>query len=149
MDYRKVFVRYLQSHDLKLTRSREAILDAVFATHSHFDAEQLYLWMREDKKNVSRATIYRTLPYLVHSGLIRKSLCDEHREEYEHIYGHPNHFHLQCSSCGRIIEQSDEELEKLIKRLAKNNGFSLQDYSIGIKGRCSLCQIEKTDKDKS
>ncbi len=140
MDYRDVFVKYLQSRGLKLTRPRETIMEAVFATHSHFDVEELYLSLREEKKNVSRATIYRTLPYLLQAGLIRKSMCDDHKEEYEHIYGHPNHLHLLCLTCGRIVEQSDEELDGILERIARHNGFTVKDYSVGIKGHCSLCR---------
>lgn len=139
-NYREVFHSFLQSQGLKLTRSREAIMEAVFATHSHFDVEELFQSLRGSKKNVSRATIYRTLPYLLHAGLIRKSNCIEEREEYEHIYGHPNHLHLLCRKCDRIVEQSDDELERVLKRIAKNNGFAFEDYSVIIKGLCSLCR---------
>ncbi len=143
MNYREVFVKYLQSQGLKLTRSRETIMEAVFATHSHFDVEELYLSLREEKKNVSRATIYRTLPYLLQAGLIRKSMCDDHKEEYEHIYGHPNHLHLVCIACGRIVEQSNEELDRVLERIAKHSGFTIKDYSLGVKGLCSLCRKKK------
>ncbi|MBW6515771.1 MAG: transcriptional repressor [Candidatus Cloacimonetes bacterium] len=140
MEYREVFINYLQSRGLKLTRPREAILDAVFAIHSHFDAEELYQMMRNNKSNVSLATVYRTLPYLLQAGLIRKSMCDESKEHYEHIYGHPNHLHLLCVACGRIVEQTDEELERVLNRIAKHNGFSMQDNTVRIKGLCSLCR---------
>lgn len=140
MDYKEVFTRYLNSQGLRLTTSRELILEAVFATHSHFDVEKLYESLKEDKKKVSRATIYRTIPYLLNAGLIRKSFCDDQREEYEHIYGHPNHLHLQCVICGRIVEQSDKEIEAAIEKIAKHHVFTIRDYSLGIKGLCSLCR---------
>ncbi len=143
MDYKEAFLDYLKSEGLKLTRSRAAIIEAVFAIHSHFDVEELYQLLKEDKKNVSLATVYRTIPFLLQSGLIRKSMCDEDKEHYEHIFGHPNHLHLLCFSCGRIVEQTDEELEQVLERIAKHNGFEMQDNTVSIKGLCSLCRGKK------
>lgn len=138
MEYRKIFNDYLQGRGLRLTRIREIILEAVFATHSHFDAEELYDYVRS--KNVSRATVYRTIPLLVDSGLVKKSLFGLNKEKYEHIYGHPNHFHIICQNCGRVVEQIDKDLEQSIVRITENNGFKYQDYNLRISGVCSLCK---------
>lgn len=143
MEYREKFISFLQTEGLKLTRSREAVMEAVFATHSHFHVEEIYQKLREEKKNVSLATVYRTLPYLLQSGLIRKSLSDDNKEHYEQIYGHPNHLHLLCLSCGRIVEQTDEKLEQSLERIARNNGFTMQENSVSIKGYCSICQKKR------
>jgi Fur family ferric uptake transcriptional regulator len=148
-EYRNVFIRYLRSQGLKMTRSREAIMDAVFATHSHFDVEDIYQHLCKARKLVSRATIYRTIPYLLAAGLIRRSMCQDHKEEYEHIYGHPRHLHLLCISCGKILEQADNDLEKILFRIARNNGFTLEDYVVSLKGLCSDCRRDSNqDKDK-
>jgi len=145
-EYKEVFLKYLCSEGMKMTRTREAILDAVFVTHSHFDVEDLYQQLRRSKKLVSRATIYRTLPYLLEAGLIRRSMCSDHKEEYEHIYGHPNHLHLLCVSCGKILEQADNELEQVLLRIASQHGFTLDDYVVSLKGHCADCR-NKSNKD--
>jgi len=137
MDYRTIFIDYLQKRGLRLTRVRSIILEAVFTTHSHFDADELYDLVRH--KDVSRATIYRTLPFLVDSKLVKKSMFGLNKEKYEHIYGHPNHFHIICTKCGRVIEQIDKGIECSIIRLAENSGFEYKDYNLRISGICSLC----------
>lgn len=148
MDHREVFVNYLKKKDLQLTKSREAILDAVFETHSHFEIEELYQMLRSNRKNVSRATVYRTIPYLVDAGLIRKLRYSDQKEQYEHIYGHPNHFHLHCLNCNRVIEQSSPELDTNIHKIAKKLGFKLSDYTISISGYCSLCSPSNENNTK-
>ncbi|MCB5230622.1 MAG: Fur family transcriptional regulator [Candidatus Cloacimonas sp.] len=146
MDYREVFINYLKKNDLQLTKSREIILDAVFETHSHFEIEELYQMLRYKNKKVSRATVYRTIPYLVEAGLVRRLRYSDQNEQYEHIYGHPNHFHLHCLNCDRVIEQNSPELEKNIEKLAKRLNFKIQDYSVSISGHCSLCEEKETER---
>jgi Fur family transcriptional regulator, ferric uptake regulator len=139
MQYKEIFRNYLLEKGLKLTRSRLAILDMVFDTHSHFDAEDLYQMIRTKDKNVSRATVYRTIPHLTDSGLVRKSMRQEGKDYYEHVFGHPDHLHLICTKCGKIIEQTDRKLEAAIKKIATNNGFEYREYLLSIKGLCPLC----------
>lgn len=138
MEHRRIFTNYLQERGLRLTKVRELILEAVFATHSHFDAEELYDSLKGQA--VSRATVYRTMPLLVDSGLVKKSMFGLDKEKYEHIYGHPNHFHIICKKCGRVIEQIDKNLEMSIMEITDRNGFTYEDYHLKISGICSLCK---------
>jgi len=138
MEYRDIFNGYLQERDLRLTRVREIILNAVFETHSHFDAEELYDFVRA--KGVSRATVYRTIPLLVDSGLVKKSLVIRNKEKYEHIYGHPNHFHIICKNCGRVVEQTDKYIDSEVTKLTEKIGFKFIDYNLRINGICPLCK---------
>ena len=141
MEYRKIFNDYLRGRGLRLTRVRQIIVDAVFATHSHFDAEELYDLVRNN--DVSRATVYRTIPFLVDSGLVKRSMFGLNKEKYEHVYGHPDHFHLLCRMCGRVVEQIDDDIESSIRRIAKDNGFEYEDYNLRISGICALCKNKK------
>ena len=147
MTYKEKFSLFLREKGLKLTKSRLVVLEMVFATHSHFDAEELYQMIWSKDKSVSRATVYRTLPYLTASGLVRKSMRQDGRDQYEHVYGHPDHLHIICTGCGKVIEQTDKKLEAAIIQIAINNGFSFTDYQLSIKGLCSLCNNEEDIKD--
>ncbi len=53
----KKFRDYIQSRGLKFTPERETILNHVFENHGHFEAEELLIDMRKNKKRVSKATI--------------------------------------------------------------------------------------------
>ncbi len=66
----KVFSDYIQSKGLKFTPERKAILNHVYESHGHFEAEELMIDMRKNNNRVSKATIYRTLALLVKSGLL-------------------------------------------------------------------------------
>ncbi len=134
-----VFEKYLVSKDLKLTKPRKIILDTVFATHEHFNVDELYDKIRKKHKNVSRATIYRTIPLLVESGLIKQSLRCLAKDHYEHTFGHDRHLHLICEKCGKIIEVESKEAENILNKLAKTHNFDIKEFNVGAKGICKKC----------
>ena len=69
----KLFIQYLRENNLKVTQERLALLDEIFATDEHLDADDLLAKMKRKQRKVSRATVYRTLDLLVQCGLVRKS----------------------------------------------------------------------------
>ncbi|MBN1694581.1 transcriptional repressor [candidate division WOR-3 bacterium] len=137
---KEIFKKYLVGKGLKLTSERELILEEVFSRHDHFDAEALFQAFRARSENVSRATIYRTLPLLVESGLVQEALRCGERVCYEHIYGHKSHGHMICIGCGKIIEFENKALEKIRKKVCEEYGFKPVEFRFGIKGYCKDCQ---------
>lgn len=139
-DHVVVFEQFLKDRDLKLTRPRRIILDAVFATHSHFDVDALFDEIRQKYDDVSRATIYRTMPLLVEAGLIKQSLRCQAKDHYEHIFGHKHHLHFICSKCGAILEADSDAIEAKLKELAHTYGFEVNEMNIGARGLCKKCR---------
>lgn len=139
-EHEKLFREFLKTKNLKLTRPRKIILDTIFSYHRHFNVEGLYEVIYQDHKNVSRATIYRTMPLLLDSGLIKQSLRCQSKDHYEHIHGHADHLHLLCVKCGAIIEVDSKDVEKIVKRLAMENNFTINTFNLGAKGICSRCR---------
>lgn len=138
-----IFEEFLEMKGLKFTRSRRVILATVFRLHKHFDVEQLYDIIRNTSKNVSRATVYRTIPLLVEAGLIQRSVRSEARDTYEHIFGHPKHAHWVCNICGAVIETDMTGANKLMQNMAKAQSFAIDDISLIISGICKKCQRKR------
>jgi len=134
------FKRFLASRRLKMTAARRRVLDAVFSTHDHFDADQLMFILRSRRSRVSKATVYRTLSLLVESGLVREMRLNEQRHVFEHVFGHSHHDHLVCSKCGRIIEFADERIENLQNCVCDRMKFEPTHHSLKIYGLCSQCR---------
>lgn len=139
-DVEKVFRDYVQSKGLKFTPERQTILNHVFESHGHFEAEELLIDMRKDNKRVSKATIYRTLSLLVNSGLLREVIFGEKHAHYEHVYGHEHHEHLVCLGCGKIIEFTDERIEKFQEEICIENKFKAESHKFQIMGYCEDCK---------
>lgn len=134
------FREFLATKELKFTQERRLILEEVFRIHGHFEADDVALGLRERGERVSRASIYRTLPLLVESGLLRDVYSAEKHSHYEHVFGHRHHDHMICTSCGTAIEFSDPEIEALQDRICELHGFEAKSHKLEITGICDKCR---------
>ena len=135
------FEEYLQSRGKRITQQRRTILDQVFSHHEHFDADDLLEELASRKigdRKVSSPTVYRTLSELVDSGLLRKMSLNN-RSVYEHDYGYPQHDHLYCEDCRRLIEFQSKELSTICETVAKQQRFRARGHRLIITGVCSDC----------
>jgi len=135
------FNDYLQSRGMRNTDQRRNLLDYVFLNHDHFDADQLIERLPAKGKpgHVSRPTVYRTLGEFVDAGLLRKFVLDG-RSVYEHDYGYPQHDHLYCSKCEKLIEFQSEELIRLRNEVANAQNFQVRSHRLIITGVCEDCR---------
>lgn len=131
------FMVFLAHKRLRITSQRQAIVDTVFGTDQHFTAEQLLAWSRRRDKSVSRATVYRTLPLLTESGLVREMDFGKDYKFYDPNYAeHPNHNHIICNDCEKIVEFESDKIEKLENQISRRLGFSIKAQRLQITGSC-------------
>ena len=131
------FMEFLGQKNLRLTSQRQAIIDTVLGTEEHFTAEQLLDWSRRRDRSVSRATVYRTLTLLTESGLVREMDFGKHHKFYDPNYlDHPNHSHIICQDCDRIVEFDSEKIERLENEISHKLGFELKTQRLQITARC-------------
>ncbi|MEN1678146.1 MAG: transcriptional repressor, partial [Planctomycetota bacterium] len=126
------FAEYLQSKGKRITQQRRALVDHVFARHEHFDADELIESLsKADGERVSRATVYRALEEFVEAGLLNKMSLGG-RAVYEHDYGYPQHDHLYCQECDKLIEFQSEELLALREAVARLHNFRVTGHRLII-----------------
>ena len=140
LSYKERFKYFLKERDLKYTPEREEIIEAIVKLQKHFDAEDIYQQLRKQKSDVSLATVYRTIPLLVDSGLIMETLHCREKVLYEKIYNKRHHDHMVCINCGKIIEFYNEDVEKLQDEICHKYQFIATEHRLGIKGYCKECQ---------
>lgn len=131
---------YIHHGGGRITEARRLILEAIYETHGHFSGNDIFIHLNEKGHNVSRASIFRTLPLLVEAGLLRESISNERHKHYEHTWGHPHHEHLTCSECGKVTEFYDSNLESFLTAIADRYGYSITDHRIEIFGICQDCR---------
>ena len=90
----------------------------------HLSADDLFDLIRREDPRISRATVYRTLQWMVDAGIARKVDFGEGRFRFEHSYRHPRHFHLICKSCHRSFEFLSSDIESLVEEVAAARGFT-------------------------
>jgi Fur family ferric uptake transcriptional regulator len=134
---REKLLDFLRQRKSRLTAPRRAIVEAAFSTEEHFTAEQLLAWARQKDKSVSRATVYRTLPLLTESGLLRSMDFGKAYKLYDPNYAeHPHHSHLVCADCERIVEFDRAEVAALAEEISRELGFAVVSQRLQIVGRC-------------
>ena len=133
---------YLSSRGLRKTAQRDAIIEAAFSTTEHYSAEELLDMARKVDRSVSRATIYRTLPLLVESGLLRELDLGRDVKVYDpNFVDHPTHNHLICVDCNRIIEFEDMNMELLENCITRRLGFSPANKTLRIEAKCDELKL--------
>lgn len=138
------FEEFLQSRGKRITQQRRAIVEEVFRQHEHFDADHLIgqLTRVAGSRRVSRPTVYRTLSELVDAGLLRDMVLGG-RTVYEHDYGYPQHDHLYCQKCHKLIEFSSAAMAELRDAVAREHQFRVTGHRLIITGICAECRAPK------
>lgn len=105
---REKFREFLAGKKLRLTSQRTAIFNAALAQTEHFTAEQLLAQARKLDDSVSRATVYRTLPIMTESALLREVDIGSGEKFYRSNRGGGDQQVAQvvCVDCDRIFEIS-------------------------------------------
>jgi Fur family ferric uptake transcriptional regulator len=122
---------------------RERILGVFLKHEGHLSADDLVALIRREDARISRATVYRTLQWMVDAGIARKVDFGEGRFRFEHSYRHPRHFHLICKTCNRSSEFLSSDIEGLIEEVAAARGFAARQSVLQIYGTCEECRSGK------
>jgi len=141
-EVRSSLLEFLAGKGLRRTIQREAIIEAAFGTKEHFSAEELLTMARVIENSVSRATVYRTLPLLVESGLLRELDLGGDVKVYDpNFIEHPTHNHLICVDCHKIIEFEDINMELLENCITRRLGFSPASKALKIEAHCDELKL--------
>jgi len=128
---------HLDATGLRRTKQREVIVEAAFATDDHFNAEELLEKTRKLDRTISRATIYRTLQLLVDCGVLRVVDLGRDQTFYDpNFLDKPQHNHLICLDCDRVVEFEDENSTILHDCITRRLGFQPQMKSMRIEAKC-------------
>jgi Fur family ferric uptake transcriptional regulator len=141
------FREFLEIRGEKLTEPRRVLVNHIFNSHKHFDADELVADLRESGRRVSRSTVYRSLRLLVEAGLLRE-LRLTNRTAYEHAYGYPSHDHMHCTECGAIVEFRNDEIRRIRDEIGQHFGFRADNHRFVITGKCSNCLKSRSRRRK-
>jgi Fur family ferric uptake transcriptional regulator len=130
--------RYLDKHNLKHTRQREAILEVFLGVTGHITSEELYERVKEKHANIGYTTVYRTMKLLCEAGLAAERNFEDGVTRYE--IPHEHHDHLICTRCGRIVEFECRMIESAQDRIAAEYGFDLLRHKHELYGHCPSCR---------
>jgi Fur family ferric uptake transcriptional regulator len=124
----------------KRSSKREQIVNVFLRQEGHLSADDLVDLIRKEDHRISRATVYRTLQWMVDAGIARKVDFGEGRFRFEHSYRQPRHFHLICKTCHRSFEFLSSDIEGLVEEVAAARSFTASQSVVQIYGTCEECR---------
>lgn len=140
------FKAILKNAKLKFTSQREALLRTMYENSEHFSPEQLCAKLKESfgEDSIGIATVYRTLNLLEEAGMVTSISFGAAGKKYE-LANKPHHDHLICKKCGKIIEFSNDLIEKEQILIAKRYNFKLDGHIQQLYGRCAACANQEDE----
>jgi Fur family ferric uptake transcriptional regulator len=124
----------------KRSSKRDRILNIFLQQEGHLSADDLFDIVRRDAPGIGRATVYRTLQWMVEAGIARKVDFGEGRSRFEPSFGHPRHFHLICNKCHRSSEFLSSDIEALVEEISALRKFAPTQTVLQVYGTCEDCR---------
>jgi len=138
------FTEQLRAADLRVTRPRLAVLEAVHA-HPHADTDTIFSAVRTELSDVSRQAVYDVLAALTSAGLVRRIQPSGSVARYESRVG-DNHHHVVCRSCGTIGDVDCATGEAPCLVASDDNGFSIDEAEVIYWGLCPDCSAAQSSR---
>jgi Fur family ferric uptake transcriptional regulator len=126
-----------------MTGQRRIIARVLSESDDHPDVEMLHQRAHKLDPRISIATVYRTVRLFEEASIIEKHDFGDGRARYEEM-GEAHHDHLIDLKNGKVIEFSNEEIERLQHIIAEKLGYTLVDHRLEL-----YCVPLKSTKEKS
>lgn len=129
-----------------MTGQRRVIARVLSDAEDHPDVEELYRRAAALDRNISIATVYRTVRLLEEKGILERRDFGGGRARYEPSeQGH--HHHLIDVESGKVVEFEDAEHERVLQAIAKRLGFELVSHRLELFGRRRSAKGRRPDSD--
>lgn len=122
----------------RLTAPRRSVASLIADQDGHFTAAELVEAARASREGVGRATVFRTLEVLESLGAVER--LDLPSGEHAYVGCEPaHHHHVVCSRCGRTDEIDDAGLRSVVRDVARQTGYRVDEHRLELFGMCPAC----------
>ncbi|GJM00861.1 MAG: transcriptional repressor [Methyloligella sp.] len=119
--------------NMRMTDQRRIIARILSEATDHPSVEDVYSRAHVVDDRISLSTVYRTVRLFVDAGIVESHDFGDGKARLETV-AEEHHDHLIDLKTGRVIEFSNEEIEKLQERVARELGFKLVDHRLELYG---------------
>lgn len=127
---------------MRMTDQRRVVARVLSKADDHPDVEEVYRRAAEQDEAISIATVYRTVRMFEEAGILERHDFGDGRARYEPA-SDEHHDHLIDVQSGRVIEFSNEEIERLQAAVAHSLGYKLVDHRLEL----YAVPLDKDDKE--
>ena len=118
---------------MKMTEQRRIIARVLSLSKDHPDVEEVYRRSMKVDDKISLATVYRTVRLFEDVNLIQRHDFGDGRSRYE-LSSQKHHDHLIDLESGEVIEFTNDEIENLQAKIAKEYGYKLTGHRLDLFG---------------
>lgn len=119
--------------------ARAEVVELLGEQHCCLSANQIHATLRDRRRGVGLASVYRALDVLTQLKLVHRldvsgTACYEPADPSgEH------HHHAICDQCGRMAAFEDPALETLIESVGQRLGYAVGTHDVVLRGACPDC----------
>lgn len=133
--------KHCVNHGLRFTNPRELVLKILVNEGKPLGAYEILQKLSNQIDKPHPPTVYRAIQFWHQEGFIH---CIDSLKSYvvctnEHHIGHTQF--LVCTACNYAKELDCAINFSPIPKIAKNNKFSIRNYTLEIKGLCNNCTM--------
>lgn len=118
---------------MRMTEQRRVIAGVLSRAEDHPDVEEVHRRAAEIDAGISIATVYRTVRLFEEANILTRHDFGDGRSRYEPI-AEEHHDHLIDIQTGRVIEFTNDEIERLQTEVARQLGYRLVDHRLELYG---------------
>jgi len=130
--------RKLATPEVKLTRQRQIVLDAVQSGDHHPTAAEVFDTARAKMPGISFATVYNSLRYLKDAGFVQEITFGNGASRYDRETD--RHDHAICSQCGKLVDFDLPGTVALTRAAARASKFKAESVRLTLVGLCPQCR---------
>ena len=123
----------------RLTAQRQLIWDLLHQSEEHLTAEEIRSRLAGRLPGLNLPTVYRTLVFLRHAGLVQELHLGDGPVRYEAPETDERHPHLVCRGCGRIEHLETDGLSLALEAAASERGYADQEIEVVVYATCAGC----------
>jgi Fe2+ or Zn2+ uptake regulation protein len=129
----------LNEHGYRLTDARRAVVEIMAESKHALTPVEIYDEARAAHPALGLVTVYRTLEALEEQGLIQRVHQPQGCQAF--IPAPSGHQHLLlCRQCGKAALFEGDDLETLIRSIARRTGFQITEHWLQLFGLCPNCR---------
>lgn len=130
----------MKDRNLRMTRQRRVILEALRENNTHPSADEVYEMVRRKLPRISLGTVYRNLEILSELGEIQKLELSGSLMRFDGVP--EKHYHIRCINCDRLDDAPLQPLDHIEDQLLNSTEYKVIDHRLEFMGLCPQC-LEK------
>jgi Fur family transcriptional regulator, ferric uptake regulator len=135
----ETWLTQLQENGYRLTEARRAVVHVVQKSTRALTPIQVFDTARRKYTGLGLVTVYRTLEKLEELGLVQRVHQPQGCQAY--ITAGMGHQHLLlCQKCGTATLFEGDDLDGLIKSIARSTGYQIKEHWLQLFGLCENCK---------